>query len=309
MTYFTICIPVYNRPATILRTLDSIKRQEFLSYEVIIVDDGSTDDTASVIDSYINSGNDSRFKAVHKTNGGKHSALNVGIKNASGKFFIILDSDDWLTDTALFDLYRLCRQIEDDESFSGVLGKNKDADTGEMIGDPFDLRYPISSYFDLHFVMAQAKYVQDCFDVNKTELLKQYNFPEQSGMKFVPEAWLFDQLGVSYKLLLSNVIIGVKQYLDGGMTKNPDLKRDNVAGFLYHYISRIENVLKKKKMPVSLRIKLSVLSWWRYWECVAMDVNHEGPRISSVSIFGYMIKLLSPLINVLFSILYPQYSR
>lgn len=61
MAYFTICIPVYNRKDTIIRTLSSIMTQNFQSYEVIIVDDGSTDGTDIVVKQYLDEKEDDRY--------------------------------------------------------------------------------------------------------------------------------------------------------------------------------------------------------------------------------------------------------
>lgn len=307
--FFSICVPVYNRKDTILRTLDSIKQQKFSSYEVIIVDDGSTDGSADVVSEFIANDISNKFQLYRKKNGGKHSALNVGIEKAKGDFFIILDSDDWLTGNALEELYPICNEIKDNDEFCGVMGRSQNYETGEMIGDMFDLKNPVSSYFEYHFVLPQKMYIQDCFEAVKTQNLKAYRFPEKDGMKFVPEAWLFDQLGVSYKLLLTNTIFEEKQYLENGMTMNPNFKRENVAGFLYHYISRIENVIYKKKMPLFLKMKLLILAWWRYWQCVEIDTNITGPRIQKVTLFGKMVKVCSPVIDYVFIKKYPNYAK
>ena len=99
--YFSICIPAYNRARTILRTLESVKKQSFDDYEVLIVDDGSTDDTKETVGSYLKENSlEDKFLYFFKENGGKHSALNLGIEKARGVFFMILDSDDWLADDA-----------------------------------------------------------------------------------------------------------------------------------------------------------------------------------------------------------------
>lgn len=65
MAYFTICIPVYNRKDTIIRTLSSIMTQNFQSYEVIIVDDGSTDGTDIVVKQYLDEKEDDRYIYIY----------------------------------------------------------------------------------------------------------------------------------------------------------------------------------------------------------------------------------------------------
>ena len=295
--YFSICIPAYNRARTILRTLESVKKQSFDDYEVLIVDDGSTDDTKETVGSYLKENSlEDKFLYFFKENGGKHSALNLGIEKARGVFFMILDSDDWLADDALNNLAGYCKKIENDDSFCGVMGRSVNSENGKMIGDPFDLTNPVSSYFDYHFIIPQKIFVNDCFEANKTAILKQFRFPEKPGMRFVPEAWMFDQIGVKYNLLLTNDVFRFVEYLDDGMTKDCDFKKRNAAGFLYHYISRIENVLPKKKLRLKTSLKLRIGAWFRYWQCVKFDKERKGPRVRRVTPLGALTKVMYPLI-------------
>lgn len=89
--FFSIIIPTYNRASTIGRTLKSIAEQTFDSYEVIIVNDGSTDATAQVVASFLV---DPRFIYYPKENSERAVARNVGIERAKGSFITFLDSDD-----------------------------------------------------------------------------------------------------------------------------------------------------------------------------------------------------------------------
>lgn len=90
---FSVIIPTYNREKLISRAIDSVLCQSFTDFELIIVDDGSVDNTGKIIDKY----DDERIKYIYKENGGQNSALNVGIKEAKGKYLAFMDSDDvWL---------------------------------------------------------------------------------------------------------------------------------------------------------------------------------------------------------------------
>lgn len=309
MAYFTICIPVYSRKDTIIRTLSSIMTQNFQSYEVIIVDDGSTDGTDIVVKQYLDEKEDDRYIYIYKENGGKHSALNVGIRNATGKFFLILDSDDWFVENALNSLYSHCVEIENDDTCCGIMGRTINSDTGEIIGDLFDLNNPVSSYFEYHFILPQKMYVQDCYEAVKVSILKQYSYPEQKGMRFVPEAYIFDKIGIKYTLILTNDVFRITEYREDGMTLDKDFKKKNVVGYLYHYISRIEDVIIPRKMPAFLKIKLLILSWWRYWQCVNIDTKQQGPRIERITIMGHIVRIVTPIINKIFEKKYPQYVR
>ena len=89
MPLFSTIIPVYNRAALIRATLDSVLAQDLPDQEVIVVDDGSTDDTVNTLESYGN-----RIRVLQQKNSGPAVARNLGIQHAAGEYIAILDSDD-----------------------------------------------------------------------------------------------------------------------------------------------------------------------------------------------------------------------
>lgn len=95
----SIIIPAYNTGEYIHRAIESSLRQTHSNVEVIVVDDGSKDNTLEVAQSYAE--RDSRVRVFHKENGGVSSARNMGIREARGKYMMFLDSDDWLEDEAV----------------------------------------------------------------------------------------------------------------------------------------------------------------------------------------------------------------
>ncbi len=98
-TRLSIIIPVYNAEEYLDRCLDSVLEQSFPSYEVILVDDGSTDSSPMICDRY--SATDPRFRTIHKNNGGVSSARNAGMNLAKGEYLMFVDSDDALLPDAL----------------------------------------------------------------------------------------------------------------------------------------------------------------------------------------------------------------
>lgn len=88
----SIIVPAYNAAGTLTMCLDSILAQTFPGFELIVVDDGSKDGTASICDGY--AAQDSRVKVIHKANGGVGAARNSGLEIASGEFVAFVDSDD-----------------------------------------------------------------------------------------------------------------------------------------------------------------------------------------------------------------------
>ena len=90
----SVVIPVYNVEKYLEQCVSSILRQTYEGYEVILVDDGSTDNSGKLCDSFAKQ--DCRVHVVHKENGGLSSARNVGIRNSVGEYIVFIDSDDWV---------------------------------------------------------------------------------------------------------------------------------------------------------------------------------------------------------------------
>ena len=99
----SVIIPVYNAEKTIRRTLDSIREQTFYDFEVIMIDDGSTDTSGDICDEYTRY--DKRFKVKHKQNQGVSAARQDGIDMAKGEYTIHIDPDDWVEQSMLKELY------------------------------------------------------------------------------------------------------------------------------------------------------------------------------------------------------------
>ncbi|KUJ50602.1 glycosyltransferase family 2 protein [Chryseobacterium sp. JAH] len=97
MTTVSVVIPMYNSEKSILKTLESVFSQTFLPSEIIVVNDGSTDNSNMLVEEFISTNTEIRIKLINKSNGGVSSARNKGIENASSEWIALLDSDDeWL---------------------------------------------------------------------------------------------------------------------------------------------------------------------------------------------------------------------
>lgn len=109
----SVIVPIYNLPEYLRQCVDSVLCQNFDDFEVILVDDGSTDDSVAIVDEY--AAKDCRVKAVHKKNGGSSSARNAGLDVAEGDYVIFLGSDDWWnTKDCLSNLYNVAVDREAD---------------------------------------------------------------------------------------------------------------------------------------------------------------------------------------------------
>lgn len=99
----SIICPVYNVQEFLQKCVDSIVVQSFRDWELILVDDGSPDESGRICDEY--AAKDERIRVIHKTNGGVSSARQTGLEAAKGEYIIHADPDDWTEPTMLEDLY------------------------------------------------------------------------------------------------------------------------------------------------------------------------------------------------------------
>lgn len=99
MAKISIIVPVYNAQKTLNKCIDSILRQSFNDFELILINDGSIDNSGTICDRYAEI--DHRIKVIHKKNQGVSHTRNIGLENASGKYIQFIDSDDWIEETIL----------------------------------------------------------------------------------------------------------------------------------------------------------------------------------------------------------------
>jgi len=292
---FTVAIPTYNRKELISRTLKSLEDQTFKDFEVVIIDDGSTDGTDEYIKEYMEDSNmDIRY--FSQSNGGKHMALNHAIEKAQGEFFLILDSDDWLLPEGLKVLSENWEKIPEDQrkDFSGVMARAVEPD-GTFIGKPFPTDPYISSYVDFHFISGiKLGPFKDCVDFIRTDLIRKYRFPEVKEAKFVPEAYITDQIGMNHKLYCISDVVEIKEYQEEGITKNIDgYKLKNAHGMIAYYEILLRKVFPEAKENVPLASKVYI--WYRYLEFMSLLKLKVNPK--DMSLLGRSVSLMRPLID------------
>ena len=94
----SIIVPIYNAQKTLERCIDSILNQDFSDFELLLIDDGSKDDSGKICDMY--AGKDSRVRVIHKENSGVSASRNLALQEAKGEYLQFLDADDWITPNA-----------------------------------------------------------------------------------------------------------------------------------------------------------------------------------------------------------------
>lgn len=110
----SVIVPVYNVEKYLKECLDSVAGQTYRNLEIILVDDGSTDNSGVIVDEYKKKTGDKRIKIMHKKNGGLSSARNAGMKHTNGEYIVFVDSDDYIDKAYIEKLYNIaCREKAD----------------------------------------------------------------------------------------------------------------------------------------------------------------------------------------------------
>ena len=126
----SIVVPVYNVEKYLKKSIESILNQTYDNLEVLLVDDGSTDSSGEICDSFIKV--DSRIRVFHKENGGLSDARNFGIEHMKGQYVSFIDSDDYISKDYVWKLYS---SIKNNDSEVSICSFSLVDETGEKIKD------------------------------------------------------------------------------------------------------------------------------------------------------------------------------
>lgn len=256
-SFITILTPTYNRAHTLGRLYQSLLRQTFKDFCWMVVDDGSIDSTAELIASFAAEGK-IQIQYLTKPNGGKHRALNFGVKHVQTFATFIIDSDDWLADDALYIMHQAWSEIpvSMQDAYSGVAGLCAYED-GQIIGTDYKF---VSRYVDAHpTAFGVLNNIQgDKISFHKTTVLKQFAFPEVEGEKFISESVVWNKISFHYKQRLLNKPLLYKEYLVDGLTAHSlKLRAQNPHGSVLVYLSELAYAGFNFKSKVRAMINLN----------------------------------------------------
>ena len=261
-----IITPSYNRATTLPKLFDSLIKQDSFDFVWYVIDDGSEDNTASVIKAFENNRFD--LKYIKKNNGGKHTALNVGIEIIEEPLVFIVDSDDYLTSDAISTITTDWKKYMHDSSICGM-SYYRLYDDGQVIGSEYAKDRFVDSYAN---VRINERVLGDKAEVWRTDILKKYKFPEFSGEKFLSEAVVWNAIA-SDGYLLAYIAKGIYvcEYLEGGLSKSgKGLRLKNPLGTLKHASS-----FWYEKIALKIRIKYLL-----YYTAVSIYSNNIRYAVS-----------------------------
>ena len=229
----TIFTPTYNRVDTLRRLYESIANQKYDNIEWIIVDDGSTDGTEDLVASLIKEGT-VEIRYFYKSNGGKHTALNLGIHEASKEYFFCVDSDDYLENGAI----SIIQDTIIRERPEGIIAYKSEHPYHKRIGSMFPEHL---EYVTLINLINDYKCSGDRAIIHKTSAIKDCLIPEVVGQRFFPETYLFDRFDEKHKSYLLRENLCVCEYMPEGYSSSfRQLMIDNALAMKMFFSRRID---------------------------------------------------------------------
>ena len=267
----TLFTPTYNRAHLLPEIYFSLEAQTSKDFEWVIVDDGSKDDTYNVVNSLLK-GKSFPIRYYHKENGGKHTAINMGAKIARGQLLLILDSDDVLPPTAIADIREAFELVKDKNCFAGVCGYMAHRD-GRIIGHPL-------VEADISEIEMRNRYhvTGDMCEVFRTDVLREFPFPEIKDERFCPECLVWNRIALKYRLHVFPKVIYLRDYLDGGLTDNiVRIRMNSPVASMMTYAEMLY-----LDIPWSQKVKAAI-NYYRFKACLttehAREVNCSIPTV------------------------------
>ena len=214
MTTLTVFTPTFNRAHTLARVYESLQRQTSRDFRWLVVDDGSTDDTRTLVERWQASA-DFAVEYVFQENRGKHSAHNAAVARATTELFMIVDSDDELLPRAVALITSTWAAMSADEQAktAGIWSLCADPE-GRIVGGPFPRDNFDASLQELKYTQSVDKEMLPTF---KTEVLRRHPFPETGvGVcPYIPESYVWMQITRTRTLRFLNVPCRVYHQGDG----------------------------------------------------------------------------------------------
>lgn len=284
----TVFTSTYNRAYILPKLYKSLRTQSSKDFEWIIIDDGSSDETAKMVKQWQKE--DNGFPIIYKKvqNGGKHRAINLGVKLAKSPLFFIIDSDDYASKDAVLNLIKMAECLEDNSELAAVAGTRVFSD-GQTIGGIGGLKK--GSFIDAsNLEREKLNLLGDKQEAYRTSILKEFPFPEIEGETFLSERIVWDKIArEGYKIRWFNIPLAVCEYRDDGLSKNLDKKnKENPKGFALYVNNYFLN-----KAPFREKLR-QVYSYYH----LLHDSLSDKEMISNLKVAGFWLKLAKFLYKI-----------
>jgi len=244
MKTLTVITTTYNRSYCLGQVFESLLKQTSDDFVWLIVDDGSTDNTKELVESWKDNGK-FEIRYFYKANGGMHTARNLAYEKVDTELNVIIDSDDWLTDNSveiIVDYWKKHGGVK----YYGLITNNIDT-IGNLIGSPL----PSSVFSARHRDLVEKYHVHgDKKIVLRSELSKLYPFPEFEGEKFYPASYKYRKLDQDYELLILDKATCVVDYNEDSMSYDKYAQYRTCSKGFAHFRNEMIRIYKSPKYIV-----------------------------------------------------------
>ncbi len=254
--FFSIIIPTYNRASLLSIAVESVLKQSFSDWELLVVDDGSTDETANLMQAYC--AKDARIQSIYQNNAERSAARNNGINQSRGKFICFLDSDDYFLESRL---QRLFEALEDKNTlkmyYTGLLIDEEGKEIHQRAEQNI---HGIGKYDEL--LNATIHSQQVCVS---REILLKHQFNKNIRISEDLELWLRINEEFEIEFIKDQFTIAVKEHGDRSINlfkNNVGLEQLQTLQFCF---SKNHPGSKSNKTLQSKIISNSYLTIFKYW--------------------------------------------
>jgi glycosyltransferase involved in cell wall biosynthesis len=277
---FSICVATHNRSGALAGLFANLATQAGASFELVIVNDGSTDKTAATLDTLAA---DAPFPVavVNAANGGRGSALNHAFDRARGRFIFILDDDDFIAPGALADILSTWTAIPADKraAFCGVCGLCSTA-AGTIVGQQFPASPIDADFFSMRIVRGVRG---DKREVVLRSAIGDFRFPSFPGEKRVSTNLLWFDLAARYQTRFVNRTWVIKDYRPDGITANGLKHRVTSANLTRLYYEKTLSLFPDMPLTTRLRFIVNYLRFAKHAnEPLATSLGRVNDRLMTL---------------------------
>ncbi len=293
MAFFSVIIPVYNKEQFLVHTINSVLNQSFTDFELLLIDDGSTDSSPALLNQFT----DERIKLISQNNQGVSAARNLGIKEAKAPYIAFLDADDLWESDHLETMHNYCIQFPDESLFNTA----KSIDTGHQL---IPARYAISKTANFELVnFFEASGIEPVLwtssvVIKKTALEQVGVF--DTGIKSGQDLDLWIRLGLQFPVVFIWHRTARYTYDAQSLSKQTDLTPKKM-NFSTYAEWEIKNPALKRYLDwnrYSLGIKSKLRGDWAYYQEMKKGIAFENLSIKKRLLFALPAWVLRGLVRL-----------
>lgn len=240
----TVFTPAYNRASTIERTYQSLLSQQCKDFLWLVVDDGSSDNTAELISRWQQNDNGFEIRYIYKENGGMHTAHNTAYENIDTELNVCIDSDDKMAPNAISLILEKWNKVRD-MGYAGIIALDSDFD-GNIIGDGFPQDLTETTVIGYYAAGGSG----DKKLIYRTDIIKSMpEYPVFEGEKYVALSYKYRLIDQKYKMaVLDEIVCNVEYQPDGSSNTMYNQYMKNPKGFAFWRKVCMQYPTSKKRM-------------------------------------------------------------